>query len=192
MGRGGWGLASDDRHRSDLSGQPDDRDFKRFRACVVVRASDCTRPAVLDAMKKGLFYWSTGLRIEDIAIMNGEIYVTTSPVWSITFASLSRIWAPSVWLEAATEPLDQVARPQRAEGFVAVLQKQGNISQPMPVGRYFRVEIWDGGDGYAWSNLLFLQPQMAQKPKRHLFEIRWSPKQNLVARLPVSLMVASE
>jgi hypothetical protein len=36
------------------------------------------------------------------------------------------------------------------------MREQGFISNPMPAGCYFRVEIWDGEDGYAWSNPIFL------------------------------------
>jgi hypothetical protein len=161
VGRRVWGLASDDRHSGDRPGEPDKRDFDRFKAWVVVRAADCTRPAILDAMKKGLFYSTTGPQIKDIAIVDGEIHVATSPVRSITFATIPwlgsrQVAAAGEWLEAATVPLERVATPERAGGLVAGLQEHGSISKPMPAGQYFRVEIWDGGDGYAWSNPIFL------------------------------------
>ena len=161
VGQRVWGLASDDRHSGDLPGAPDKRDFDRFKAWVVVRATDCSRPAILEAMKKGMFYSTTGPAIEDIAIADGEIRVTTSPVRSITFASLPWLGArqvapPGERLEGATVSLERMATPARAEGLVASFREYGSISKKMPAGRYFRVEIWDGEDGYAWSNPIFL------------------------------------
>lgn len=162
VGQRVWGLACDDRHSGDLPGAGEDkRDFDRFKAWVVVRATACNRPAILDAMKKGMFYSTTGPAIEDIAIVDGEIRVTTSPVRSITFASLPWLGArqvapPGELLQGATVSLERVATPARAEGLVAGLREQGSIGTAMPAGRYFRVEIWDGEEGYAWSNPVFL------------------------------------
>jgi len=155
------GLASDDRHSGDQPGAPDKRDFDRFKAWVVVRAAACNRPAILDAMKKGMFYSTTGPVIEDITIADGEIRVTTSPVRAITFASLPwmgsrQVAPPGELLDGATVSLGRVATPERTEGLVAGLLEHGSISEVMPAGRYFRVEIWDGEDGFAWSNPIFL------------------------------------
>ena len=155
-----WGLACDDRHTGDVPGRPAAPAFDRFQAWVMVRAPACTEPALLDAIRQGLFYSTTGPRIEDIAVAEDAIRVTTSPVKSITFASLPwmgarQVAAPGGWLESATVALERVATPERAAGLVAGLQKSGNIGAPMPAGHYFRVEIWDGDGGYAWSNPIF-------------------------------------
>jgi Carbohydrate family 9 binding domain-like len=62
-GRRIWGLANDDAHRSSGQG----------RGTCVVRAAGRTPQAVLDALKNGSFYASTGAEIETIEVQGNRL-----------------------------------------------------------------------------------------------------------------------
>ena len=156
-----WGIAADDLHSGDHPDRIDEPAFDRQRAWVLVRAGECTRPAILEALRRGSFYSTTGPFIKDISIVDGEIRVETSPVKSILFASLPwtgtrKIAEPGAMLTHTVVQLDSVATAEKAEQLVSGMLRLGTISRKRKTGAYFRVEIWDGGEGYAWSNPIFL------------------------------------
>ena len=154
-----WGWAADDRHAGPEQEPPPGcqpgRD--KGKAWVMVRAPQRSQDAILEAIRQGLFYSTTGPVIEDIRVDAEKIDVRCSPVKQITFASLpwtgTRVHATKGQrITEASVDLGAVAEPNRAQRVVEHAAHLGDDPQPKTVGSFFRVEIWDGEDGYAWSN----------------------------------------
>jgi hypothetical protein len=74
-GRPWLGIAADDSHHPG---------FDSALAWTWVRAPERTREAVLEALRSGSFYASTGPRIEDLTVEDGVVEVRTSPAQSVT------------------------------------------------------------------------------------------------------------
>jgi len=70
-----YGLATDDSHHPG---------FDSGVAWTWVRASERSAEAVLDALRAGAFYGSTGPRIDDVELTDGHVTVRCSPAQSIT------------------------------------------------------------------------------------------------------------
>lgn len=64
-GRRVWGLATDDCHRADGYG----------RGWCAVRARERSLPAVMEALRAGSFYASSGVEIESVAVEGGRVRV---------------------------------------------------------------------------------------------------------------------
>jgi hypothetical protein len=82
-GRFVWGLAVDDAHFHFNEHRPADL----CGAWVMVKCQALTEIDVLDALKRGMFYSSTGPQIYDVRIEDNRIWVRSSPVATITFIS---------------------------------------------------------------------------------------------------------
>lgn len=157
-----WGVASDDRHSGHVPelifpplGKQSFRD--QAEAWIVLRASELRPGAILEALRQGQFYSTTGPEIKDIRVENGELCVETSPVRWVWFASLPwlgirRVAEPGESLTEARAPLAGLASRERVERMLADFSRRGCFTRAKKVGHYVRLEIWDGGDGYAWSN----------------------------------------
>jgi hypothetical protein len=126
------GLAVDDSHwRHDAQGI----------GYVMVRAQSADEPAILDALRHGHFYASTGPRIDDLCVVRGDdgraaLRVRCSPCRSITFH----------------------ARGPRGRRFVA--REGGTLDGaecPLEDAQvYLRVECQDDRGCIAWSNPVFI------------------------------------
>ena len=86
--------------------------------------------------------------------------MATSPVKTITLSSIPTKGARCVaqageTLTAATFRLNQAGTREQSEALVARFIKAGHFTQSKTIGAYFRVEAWDGAEGYAWSNLVY-------------------------------------
>ena len=154
-----WGWASDDRHSDDEPEPPPgclpQRDHGK--AWIMVRAAERSQAAILEAIRHGLFFSTTGPEIKDIRVESDEILVQCSPVKQITFASLpwtgTRVHAaPGERLTEVSVSVGAVGEPNRAQRTVEHAANLGDHPIAKTVGSYFRVELWDGEDGYAWSN----------------------------------------
>src|SRR2546430_12516449 len=77
-GRPFFALAADDSHHPGY-----DSGF----ASTWVRAKEKTQEAVLDALRTGMFYGSTGPEIRDIEVSEGDVVVRCSPARSVTLYS---------------------------------------------------------------------------------------------------------
>ena len=163
-----WGVASDDRHtgvQAELSFPPLGRQPFRDQAeaWIMVQAASRTAPAILEAIRQGRFYSTTGPLIEEISVADDEIRIETSPVRSVWFASapwlgIRRVAPPNETLTEARAPLSGLASPEKVAQMTEKYLDQGYWTRPKPVGCYVRVELWDGQDGYAWSNPIDLDP----------------------------------
>jgi len=106
---------------------------------TMIRATSLTTRAVMEALRRGRYYSSTGPEIRDLQVANGRVHVRTSRVKSIALVS-----APHVG-----------ARRRAPEGKTIT---RAALPVPGPrYARYCRVEITDQQGGTAWSNPILLQ-----------------------------------
>jgi hypothetical protein len=133
-GRRAWGFATDDAHYHFNEHRPND-------VCggwIMVKAPALTAEALLDSIRRGLFYASNGPGIEDLVVTDESLIVrTTEPCRSITF--VGHTWGTS---ESFT-PMDGSLITQ-AE--FALRDDQ----------TYVRVECTTPDGRMAWSNPLWL------------------------------------
>ena len=153
-----WGWASDDRHSKDGYVSPGfEPGFDRGKAWMMVRTPDRTAQGILSAIRDGLFYSTTGPEIKDIQIVDDYIEIRTSPVKSITLTSLpwcgSRKDAPPGELITETRiHVGAAAEPGRAKQMLQNFARDYTVDNPKTVPCYFRIDCWDGKEGWAWAN----------------------------------------
>jgi hypothetical protein len=141
-GRGLHGLATDDSHHPGY-----DSGF----AWTWVRAAERSREAVLEALRTGMFYGSTGPEILGVEVSDEEVVVRCSPAASVTLYS-GRWSGGRVNAHRLGYPKNGRVLERDASGLItaAVLQR------PWDGGRYGRVEV-GGPDGTtAWTNALWI------------------------------------
>ncbi len=124
-------FASDDHH-----GNPEPlKDDDTCGGWIMVKARDRSSAAIIDSIKRGLFYASSGPTLKEITHTTEGIHVRTSPAKTITFVSQpslgSRFHNPK-------EPLEEYTYPGR----------DGE--------KYVRVEVTDSEGRKAWSNPIYL------------------------------------
>ncbi len=103
---------------------------------TMIRAEELSSEAVLEALRRGRYYASTGPEIRDLKIVGEKVIVETSPVESIALVS-----APELGDRRIAPEGESIARAE----FV------------LPQARYCRVEIIDRLGRRAWSNPLGLK-----------------------------------
>lgn len=140
-GRLFYGLATDDSHHPG---------FDSGFAWTWVRARDRTAEAVLEALRNGAFYGSTGPTIEAVDAGDGHVTVRCSPAASVTLYTGRR--------RGARVNAGRLGYPNRADvlerstdGLVTAVRLERPFRQP-----YGRVEV-RGADGTrAWTNPLWV------------------------------------
>jgi len=120
-------VAVDDVHRG--------RDI--FMGWTMVKAESLTVESVMDALRGGCFYASTGPVIEDARIEDGKVMVKCSPAREIHFIA-QRSSGGAVYSDDG-EPITQAEWPVH------------------PHWKYVRVEVVDADGGRAWTNPFILQ-----------------------------------
>ncbi len=122
-----WGFATDDSHWriSDAGG-----------GWVEVNARELTRESILDALREGKFYFTTGPKIKDSTIKEGVAQVQCSPVKAISFLNGG---GKGVKLRPASEEL-------LTKGEYRLTGEEG----------YLRIECIDTEGRCAWTNPVFL------------------------------------
>ena len=131
-GRRVWGVAVDDAHHHFNDHRPDD-------VCVAwisVKAEELSLEAILESMRRGLFYSSFGPEIIDLSVEGGVIHVKTTPVKHITFASGAG--RGERWTAIETETITEAHHAIR-EG-----------------ERFIRVECMDREGRWAWTNPILI------------------------------------
>jgi len=123
-----WGFACDDAHFH----YPD-----AFGGWVWVKAREESTEGVLRALREGLFYSSSGPRIEDLRVEGRRVYVRCSPAAMVKFVC------------------------QPGYGFVAFdPEGRGEIIEAeaeLPEAKYVRVEVVDERGRKAWANPVFFE-----------------------------------
>jgi hypothetical protein len=148
VGKVVWGLASEDRH--SLRGD-------KPQAWIEVRATACEREDIMDALRHGLYYSTTGPKIHDISITETHVTVKSSNARQISFSSMP--WLSKKvdaregeWLTEASVEVDQLGSTRRLEAVMDELVGKGELTARKQISSHVRIEVSDGTGGFAWSN----------------------------------------
>ena len=124
---------------------------------MVAKSSALTKQGVLEAIRNGWFYASTGPRITDLRICGDEVVVETTPVRNIEFVSAP--WfcrtfrsADGGLITQATYGIQQLGTRENMRALLAKSKEVGLLSEDEPFGGYFRVECEDAHGRRAWTN----------------------------------------
>ncbi len=99
----------------------------------MVYASERSLPAIVDAMRQGRFYASTGVTIREITVTGDRIRVATE--------NAERI----------------VALRDAGVRFAQVDDRVIEVEAPADAS-YVRFECWGRGEQFAWTQPVFIQP----------------------------------
>ena len=138
-----WGLA---RGKQWKAIAVDDAHNYEWDACggwTIVRAKERTAEAVLEALRAGLFYASSGPVIENLAISEGSIYLACSQ------AAAVHLIMPEAGRGWTSHRLCK--RPPCEQSFSEI-----EIPAPPP-GQIFRIEVVDEQGRKAWTNPMRLE-----------------------------------
>jgi hypothetical protein len=139
-GRSFFALATDDSHHPGY-----DSGF----ACTWVRARERSQEAVLDALRAGMFYGSTGPEIRDVELSDGDVVVRCSPARSVTLYS-GRSRGARVNAGRLGYPHHAEVLERNDDGLITTAR----LFRPYEA-RYGRVEVLDANGEKAWSNPLW-------------------------------------
>jgi hypothetical protein len=140
-GRGFFALATDDSHHPGY-----DSGF----AWTMVRAAEKSQEAVLDALRTGSFYGSTGPEIRNVEVDEAAVVVECSPAESVTLVSRRARGA-----RANAGRLGYPKNSEIVERDAAGLITAARLECPYEVP-YVRVEVADASGGRAWTNPIWL------------------------------------
>ena len=139
-GRPWLAIAADDSHHPG---------FDSALAWTWVRVAEKTQDAVLEALRTGAFYASTGPRIEDVSVEDGAVEVRTSPAQSITLLT-GRTRGASVNAGRMGYVYRGEVLARSPEGAITAARLTAPKQAP-----YGRVEISGATGGKAWTNPLW-------------------------------------
>jgi hypothetical protein len=140
-GRLFYGLATDDSHHPGY-----DSGFAWTWVC----AAEKSQPAVLDALRTGSFYGSTGPRIDTVELTDGDVTVVCCAATSVTLYTGCR--------RGARANAGRLGYPCHAEiverdeaGLITAARLERPVRQP-----YGRVEVAAPNGAKAWTNPLWI------------------------------------
>lgn len=139
-----FALATDDSHNPG---------FDSGFAWTWVRATERSQPAVLEALRQGWFYGSTGPEIHAVSLEDDVIEVRCSPAAAITLYA-GRVWGARV--NAGRMGYRYRAEVLDVDASGAI--RAARLKRP-PGAPYGRIEITDAQGGRAWTNPLWVLPQ---------------------------------
>ena len=140
LGRPLQGLATDDSHHPGY-----DSGF----AWTMVRAAERSQEAVLDALRRGSFYGSTGPAIESVEVDGDAIEVRCSPAQSVTLVS-SRHRGARANAGRLGYPNGSRILARDADGLITAVR----LEKP-PLAPFGRVVVSDTRARRAWTNPLW-------------------------------------
>jgi hypothetical protein len=143
-GRLWYALATDDSHHPGY-----DSGF----AWTWVRAAEKSQDAVLEALRTGSFYGSTGPSIHGVEVTDGDVVVRCSPAQAVTLysgrARGSRANAGRLGYPNGAQVLER-----NDDGLITSVRLERPWRQP-----YGRVEVLDADGRRAWTNPLWTETQ---------------------------------
>jgi predicted metal-dependent phosphoesterase TrpH len=140
-GRTCYAVACDDTHYAG---------FDSGYAWTMARAAAATPEALLEALRTGAAYGSTGPAFETIEPAAGGLLVRCSPCRSVTLQT-----GPEDGGRANVDRLHYLHRARVVDRDASGLIT-GVVFEPPPGAAAARVELADGGGGRAWSNPIAL------------------------------------
>ena len=115
-----------------------------------MRAAKKSQSAVLDALRTGSFYGSTGPRIDAVELTDGDVTVRCSPAASVTLytgrARGARVNAGRLGYPCSAEILER-----DESGLITAARLERPVRQP-----YGRVEVAASDGTKAWTNPLWI------------------------------------
>ena len=137
-----YALATDDSHHPG---------FDSGFAWTWVRAAERTQPAILEALRTGSFYGSTGPEIRGVEVSDEEVLVECSPAESVTLYTGRKRGARA---NAGRLGYPNYARvlARNDDGLITVVA----LRRPWDGGRYGRVEVKAANGTKAWTNPLWI------------------------------------
>ena len=135
-----YALATDDSHHPGY-----DSGF----AWTMVRAAERTQDAVLEALRAGRFYGSTGPEIHHVEHADGHVTVECSPAASVTLVS-SRYRGARANAGRLGYPNGSTILERDAAGLITACR----LEEP-PLAPYGRIEVADAAGRCAWTNPLW-------------------------------------
>jgi hypothetical protein len=139
-GRGFFALATDDSHHPGY-----DSGF----AWTMVRAAEKTQEAVLEALRIGSFYGSTGPAIHSVSVDDATVVVECSPASSVTLVS-SRAHGARANAGRLGYPKSAEILARDTAGLITAVRLERPYNVP-----YGRIEVADAGGRRAWTNPLW-------------------------------------
>jgi len=140
-----WGIAADDSHHPG---------FDSGFAWTIVRAADRSQEAVLDALRSGGFYASTGPSIDAVTVDEIAVTVECSPAASVTLVS-SRARGARANAGRLGHPKDSEILARDLNGLITAARLERPYDVP-----YGRIEVTDPAGGRAWTNPLWTAPTL--------------------------------
>jgi hypothetical protein len=140
-GRPWFGIAADDSHHPG---------FDSSLAWTWVRAEERSQRAVLEALRSGSFYCSTGPRIEGLVVEDRIVEVRTSPARNITLLT-GRTRGASVNAGRLGYSYRGEVLERSSEGAITAARLVAPKQAP-----YARLEVADWNGGKAWTNPLWI------------------------------------
>jgi hypothetical protein len=141
-GRPWYALATDDSHHPGY-----DSGF----AWTWVRAAEKSQDAVLDALRTGAFYGSTGPEIHGVEVTDSEVTVRCSPAAAVTLYT-GRARGARVNAGRLGYPNGASAVERNDAGLITHVRLERPWRQP-----YGRVEVLDAAGHRAWTNPLWIE-----------------------------------
>jgi hypothetical protein len=141
-GRRLWGLATDDSHHPG---------FDSGFAWTWARAAERTQDAVLESLRAGAFYGSTGPEIRAVEVGDDAVVVECSPAASVTLYS-------GRW-RGARANAGRLGYPNHARILASDddgLITRASLERPWDGGAYGRVEVAAADGTRAWTNPLWI------------------------------------
>jgi hypothetical protein len=137
-----FGIATDDSHHPGLDSG---------LAWTWMRAADRTREAVLEALRTGAFYGSTGPAIEELTVQEGVVEVRTTPARSVVLMT-GRTRGASVNTGPSAYTYRGEVLDRGEDGAITAARLSAPRQAP-----YGRIEVTDENGGKAWTNPLWIQ-----------------------------------
>ncbi len=151
VGRIVWGLATDDRHAIGEDGPT---------AWIEVKADSNDRETILGAMRRGLYYSTTGPKIHDLAFGDTKLNIKCSGAQRITLSTLP--WFSQIRDADSSGPITEVSVTLKflqslgpwkdVEEFMQAQVEEGALTTPKDLKLHVRIEIDDGQGGWASTN----------------------------------------
>jgi hypothetical protein len=138
-GRGLFAIAVDDSHHPG---------FDSGFSWTMVRAAERTQGAVLDALRSGAFWSSTGPELHGLAVEDGAVVVRCSPAASVTLFAGRRRGARAN-AGRLGYPLNAQVLERDAAGLITAVRLERPRNTP-----YARIEVADAAGNRAWTNPL--------------------------------------
>jgi hypothetical protein len=136
-----FGIATDDSHHPGLDSG---------LAWTWMRADDRTQEAVLEALRTGAFYGSTGPAIEELTVQEGVVEVRTTPARSVVLMT-GRTRGASVNAGRSGYSHRGEVLDRGEDGAITAARLSAPRQAP-----YGRIEVTDENGGRAWTNPLWI------------------------------------